>query len=160
MMPSARLPTTANGSKPKPRSTNQMNRNWPTYKSSYLTKTDVPKAKHSRNSSSFLDSKRFVYSTCQKYIFNANHDACITKLLKKVNSRTKVQPHKTTKRYIPVAKKNESKKPERRIPRGQKFFLNKTFAVYVKTMPPRSGLTWKPTGRIFTSIGLRWIPTG
>ncbi|GJZ86300.1 hypothetical protein Tco_0657910, partial [Tanacetum coccineum] len=37
---------------------------------------------------------------------------------------------------------------------------NKTSVVYMKTTPPRSGLTWKPTGRIFTSVGLRWIPTG
>nr|GEU94806.1 hypothetical protein [Tanacetum cinerariifolium] len=27
----------------------------------------------------------------------------------------------------------------------------------VKTTPPRSGLTWKPTGRIFTQAGLKWI---
>ncbi|GJZ88815.1 hypothetical protein Tco_0660597 [Tanacetum coccineum] len=33
-------------------------------------------------------------------------------------------------------------------------------AVYVKTTPPRSGLTWKPTGRICTYVGLRWIPMG
>ncbi|GJR37689.1 hypothetical protein Tco_1213373 [Tanacetum coccineum] len=159
-MPYARLPTAANSSKPKPRSTNQMTRNWPTYKSSCVTKTDVPKAEHSRNSSSFLDSKLFVCLTCQKSVFNTDHDACITQLLKKVNSRTKVQPHKTTKRYIPVAKKSESKKPERRISRGQKFSLNKTSAMYMKTTPPRSGLTWKPTGRIFTYVGFRWIPTG
>ncbi|GJX43157.1 hypothetical protein Tco_0259833 [Tanacetum coccineum] len=25
-------------------------------------------------------------------------------------------------------------------------------------MPPRSGLTWKPMGRIFTLVGLKWIP--
>ncbi|GKE02869.1 hypothetical protein Tco_1390852, partial [Tanacetum coccineum] len=31
MMPSARLQNTANGSKLKPRSTNQMTRNWPTH---------------------------------------------------------------------------------------------------------------------------------
>ncbi|GJZ50919.1 hypothetical protein Tco_0605434 [Tanacetum coccineum] len=30
----------------------------------------------------------------------------------------------------------------------------------MKTTPPRSGLTWKPTSRIFTSVGLRWIPMG
>nr|GEU92476.1 reverse transcriptase domain-containing protein [Tanacetum cinerariifolium] len=35
-----------------------------------------------------------------------------------------------------------------------------TSIVYVKTTPPRSGLTWKSTSRIFTSVGLRWIPTG
>ncbi|GKA04484.1 hypothetical protein Tco_0683604, partial [Tanacetum coccineum] len=44
------------------------------------------------------------------------------------------------------------------IPIGHKFSLNKSSAVYLKTMPPRSGLTWKPTGRIFTQVGLKWIP--
>ncbi|GKC96796.1 hypothetical protein Tco_1162238 [Tanacetum coccineum] len=44
VMPSARLPTTTNGSKPKSKSTNQMTRNWPTYKSNCITKTNVPKA--------------------------------------------------------------------------------------------------------------------
>nr|GEY72538.1 hypothetical protein [Tanacetum cinerariifolium] len=29
----------------------------------------------------------------------------------------------------------------------------------LKTTPPRSGLTWTPTGRIFTYVGLRWICT-
>ncbi|GKD38483.1 hypothetical protein Tco_1258690 [Tanacetum coccineum] len=27
-------------------------------------------------------------------------------------------------------------------------------------MSPRSGLRWKPTGRIFKTVGLRWISTG
>ncbi|GJZ75874.1 hypothetical protein Tco_0640339 [Tanacetum coccineum] len=42
-MPSARLQNTTNGSKPKSKSTNQMTRNWPTSKSSCVTKTVVPK---------------------------------------------------------------------------------------------------------------------
>ncbi|GJS74847.1 hypothetical protein Tco_0707688 [Tanacetum coccineum] len=46
-----------------------------------------------------------------------------------------------------------------KIPIGQRFSPNKTSAIYVKTTPPRSGLTWKPTGRIFTYVSLRWIPT-
>ncbi|GJY55182.1 hypothetical protein Tco_0446846 [Tanacetum coccineum] len=154
-MPSARLKNTANGSKPKPRIMNQRTRNWPTYKSSCVMKTIVPKAEQSRISSSFSDPKHFVCSTCQKCVFNATHDACITKLLKEVNSRTKVQSHRTTTRYIPVEKKSESKKPERQISPGQKFSPNKTSDVYVKTTPLISGLTWKPTGRIFTSVGLR-----
>ncbi|GJY96459.1 hypothetical protein Tco_0513369 [Tanacetum coccineum] len=94
VMPSAILQNTANGSKPKPRSTNQMTRNWPTSKSSCVTTTIVPKANHYRNSSSFSDCKHFVCSTCQKCVFNANHDACVTKFLKEVNSRAKVQSHK------------------------------------------------------------------
>ncbi|GJV07830.1 hypothetical protein Tco_1345486 [Tanacetum coccineum] len=27
-------------------------------------------------------------------------------------------------------------------------------------MTPRSGLRWKPTGKILKTVGLRWIPTG
>ncbi|GJX69041.1 hypothetical protein Tco_0304768 [Tanacetum coccineum] len=43
------------------------------------------------------------------------------------------------------------------VPIGQKFSLNKSSNVYLKTTPPRSGLTWKPTGRIFTRVVLKWI---
>ncbi|GJY09208.1 RNA-directed DNA polymerase, eukaryota [Tanacetum coccineum] len=37
-------------------------------------------------------------------------------------------------------------------------YLSKSSNVYLKTTPPRSGLTWKPTGRIFTQVGLKRIP--
>ncbi|GJS87825.1 hypothetical protein Tco_0770461 [Tanacetum coccineum] len=83
---SARIQTTADDSIPKPRSNNQTSRSFPVSKSSRVTKTVVPKADHSKSSSSFSDSKNFVCSTCHKCVFNANHDACITKLLKEVNS--------------------------------------------------------------------------
>ncbi|GJV04556.1 hypothetical protein Tco_1338125 [Tanacetum coccineum] len=39
------------------------------------------------------------------------------------------------------------------------FSPNKTSAVYEKTSPI-SDLRWKPTGRIFKYVGLRWIRTG
>ncbi|GJX03529.1 hypothetical protein Tco_0189445 [Tanacetum coccineum] len=48
--------------------------------------------------------------------------------------------------------------PPKLIPIGQRFSPNKSSNVYLKTTPPRSGLTWKPTGRIFTQVGLKWIP--
>ncbi|GJR39105.1 hypothetical protein Tco_1214789 [Tanacetum coccineum] len=41
---------------------------------------------------------------------------------------------------------------------GQRFSPNKSSNVYLKTTPPRSGLTWKPTVRIFSQVGLKWIP--
>ncbi|GJY31730.1 hypothetical protein Tco_0415225 [Tanacetum coccineum] len=31
--------------------------------------------------------------------------------------------------------------------------------MHEKTMTPRSCLRWKPTGRIFNTVGLRWVPT-
>ncbi|GJR71888.1 hypothetical protein Tco_0084253 [Tanacetum coccineum] len=42
---------------------------------------------------------------------------------------------------------------------GHRFSPKKTFAVYEKTSP-RSCLRWKPTGKIFTAVGLKWIPKG
>ncbi|GKF05086.1 hypothetical protein Tco_0035754 [Tanacetum coccineum] len=59
-------------------------------KSICVTIMVVPKADHSKSSSSFSDSKHFVCSICHKCVFNANHDACITKLLKEVNSHAKI----------------------------------------------------------------------
>ncbi|GJY07475.1 hypothetical protein Tco_0374529 [Tanacetum coccineum] len=133
VMPSVRLQNTANGSTPNPKRTNQTSRSFPTSKSSCVTIMVVPKADHSRNSSSFSDSKHFFCSTCHKCVFNANHDACITKLLNEVNSR--------------------------KIFSGHRFSPKKTSAVYEKTSP-RSCLRWKSTGKIFTTVGLKWIPTG
>ncbi|GJT64289.1 hypothetical protein Tco_1015769 [Tanacetum coccineum] len=158
-MPSARFQSTADGSKPKPRSTNHSTRSLPVSMNSCITITDVPKADHSKNSSSFSDSKHFVCSTCQKCVFNANHDACITKILKEVNSRAKSQSHKTRNSNKLVVQKSHTQKPIRQISTGHRFSPNKTSVVYEKTSP-RSVLRWKPTGRIFKTVSLRWVPTG
>ncbi|GJV77600.1 hypothetical protein Tco_1509184 [Tanacetum coccineum] len=135
-------------------------RSLPVSKSTRVTITAVPKADHSKSSSSFSDSKQFVCSTCHKCVFNANHDACITKLLKEVNSRAKVPSNKTTNRNKPVEQIRIAKKPERQIPTGHRFSIKKTSAVHEKTMTLRSCLRWKPTGKIFRTVGLRWVPTG
>ncbi|GJW59542.1 hypothetical protein Tco_0108877 [Tanacetum coccineum] len=158
VMPSVRLQNTANGSTPNPKRTSQTSRSLPTSKSSCVTITVVPKADHSRNSSSFSDSKHFFCSTCHKCVFNANHDACITKLLNEVNSR-KVKPHKTKNSNNPVEQKSHTQKPGRQISLGHRFSPKKGYDVYEKTSP-RSCLRWIPTGRIFKLAGLRWIPTG
>ncbi|GJZ29676.1 hypothetical protein Tco_0574323 [Tanacetum coccineum] len=160
VMPSARSQSTANGSKPKPRINNQKSRNWPASKTSYVTTKTVPIAEHSRNSRNFSDSKHFVCSTCQKCVFNANHDTCVTKFLNEVNSRAKVPSNKTTNRNKPVEKISVAKKPEKHISKGHRFSIKKTSVVNEKTMTPRSCLRWKPTGKIFKTIGLRWVPTG
>ncbi|GKB33339.1 hypothetical protein Tco_0872740, partial [Tanacetum coccineum] len=130
VMPSARSQSTTNGSKPKPRINNQKSRNWPASKTSYVTTKTVPIAEHSRNSRNFSDSKHFVCSTCQKCVFNANHDSCVTKFLNEVNSRAKVPSNKTTNRNKPVEQTSVAKKPERQIPKGHR---------------------WVPIGKIFTS---------
>ncbi|GJV27380.1 hypothetical protein Tco_1383828 [Tanacetum coccineum] len=160
VMHTTSLQKTTNGSKPKPRSNNQTSRSLPVPKSSREILYGVPLVDHSRNSSSFSDSKHFVCSTCQKCVFNANHDDCITKFLKEVNSRAKVQSSKTRNNNKPVEPKSHTQKPGRQIAIGQRFSLNKSSVVHEKPNTPRSFLRWIPTGRIFKLAGLRWIPTG
>ncbi|GKA40252.1 hypothetical protein Tco_0732845, partial [Tanacetum coccineum] len=160
VMPSARSQCIFNGSKPKPRIINQKSRNSPASKNSYITTKTVPIAEHSRNSKIFSDSKYFVCSTCQKCVFNENHDACVTKFLNGVNSRAKVPSHKITTRYKPVEQISIAKKPERQIPTGHRFSIKKTCTMHEKTMIHRSCLRWKPTGRIFKTVSLRWVPIG
>nr|GEX23229.1 hypothetical protein [Tanacetum cinerariifolium] len=77
-----------------------------------------------------------------------------------VNSRAKVQSLKTRNINKPVEPKSHTQKPDRQIAIGQRFSLNKSFAVHEKPNAPRSCLRWIPTGRIFKTAGLRWIPTG
>ncbi|GKA41233.1 hypothetical protein Tco_0733826 [Tanacetum coccineum] len=126
----------------------------------YLEEAKKKTHEHSRIPRNFSDSKHFVCSTCQKCVFNANHDACVIKFLKEVNSRAKVPSNKTTTRNKPVEQTRFAKKPERQIPKGHRFSIKNTSVVHKKTMTPRSCLSWKPTGRIFKTIGLRWVPTG
>ncbi|GJZ83055.1 hypothetical protein Tco_0648228 [Tanacetum coccineum] len=163
MQQPARLPNIANGNKPKPRNFNQQPRNWPPSMSSHVLNRTVNTAEPHRNPNLFLKSKDLACPTCKKCIYSANHDECILKYLSKVNSRASAQKKharslKTTKRYIPVEKKSKSKNHGRQIPIGQRFSPNKSSNVYQKTTPPRSGITWKPTGRIFNQVGLKWIP--
>ncbi|GJS11838.1 hypothetical protein Tco_0368634 [Tanacetum coccineum] len=160
VMPSARSQSTTNDCKPKPKINNQNSRNWPASKSSCVTTKTVPIVEHSRNSRNFFDSKHFVCSTCQKCVFNENHDSSVTKFLKEVNSHAKVSSNKTTNRNKPVEQTSVAKKPERQIPKGHRFSIKKTSVVHEKIMTPRSCLRWKPTGKIFKSVGLRWVPTG
>nr|GEW91435.1 hypothetical protein [Tanacetum cinerariifolium] len=79
--------------------------------------------------------------------------------LPEVNSRAKIQSHKTRNSNKPVDQKSHTQKPGRQIFTRHRFSPNKTSVVYKKTSP-RSDLMWKPTGRIFKSVGVRWIPTG
>ncbi|GJX25334.1 retrovirus-related pol polyprotein from transposon TNT 1-94 [Tanacetum coccineum] len=109
--------------------------------------------------STIHNGQRDVCSICHKYIFNTNHDDCITKILNKVNSRAKVQSPKI-RNNNPVEPKNHTHKPGRQNGIGQRFSLNKSSAVHEKPHTPRSCLRWKPTGRIFKTVSLRWIPTG
>ncbi|GJR89223.1 hypothetical protein Tco_0213234 [Tanacetum coccineum] len=133
-MPSVRTHHTSNACTPKPRSYNQTSRNWPASKSSKEMLKDVQKADHSRNPSSFLDSKHFVCSTCQKCVFNANHDSCIIKFLKEIVTGHKFSPNKSSAVHEKI---NTPRSCLTWIPTGRIF----------NTI----GLRWVPTGKTFTS---------
>nr|GEV18932.1 hypothetical protein [Tanacetum cinerariifolium] len=159
-MPSAKTHHTPNAGTQKPRSNNQTSRNWPASKSYKEMLKAVQKADHSRNPSLFSNFKHFVCSTCQKCVFNANHDACITKLLKEINSRAKIQPNKTRNSNKPVDPTSHTQKPGGKIVTGHSFSPNKSSAVHEKTNTPRSCLRWIPMARILNTTGLKWVPIG
>ncbi|GKA16359.1 hypothetical protein Tco_0696106, partial [Tanacetum coccineum] len=77
-----------------------------------------------------------------------------------VNSRAKIQSHKTRNSNKPVDQKSHTQKPGRQIFTRHRFSHNKSSALHEKPNTPRSCLRWKPTGRMFKTAGLRWIPTG
>nr|GEZ81144.1 hypothetical protein [Tanacetum cinerariifolium]GEZ81184.1 hypothetical protein [Tanacetum cinerariifolium] len=160
LMHYARSQSTANDSKPMPRRNTQTSRNWPASKNSFLTTKTMPIAEHTRNFKNFSDSKHIVCSTCQKCVFSANHDSCVTKFLKEVNACAKVPSNKTTTRSKPIEQISVAKKPERQIQKGHRFSIQKTSVVQKKTMTPRSCLRWKLSGKIFKTVCLRWVPTG
>nr|GEX06457.1 ribonuclease H-like domain-containing protein [Tanacetum cinerariifolium] len=66
----------------------------------------------------------------EKCVFKANHDACLTRFLKEVNSRVKVLSLKTRNSNKPVEPKFHTQKPGRQIVTGHR---------------------WVPTGKTFTS---------
>nr|GEV52895.1 retrovirus-related Pol polyprotein from transposon TNT 1-94 [Tanacetum cinerariifolium] len=160
VMHTTSIQSTNNGRKPKLRSNNQTSRSLHVPKNSHEMLNGVPLVDHSRNSSSFSNSKHFICSTCQKCVFNANHDDCITKLLKEVNSHAKVQYPKSKNNIKPAKRIPNVNKPERWISKGYRFSPNQSSVVHEKLNTPRSCLRWKHTGRIFKIVGLKWIPTG
>ncbi|GJW76600.1 hypothetical protein Tco_0138282 [Tanacetum coccineum] len=127
MIDPARLPNTANGCKPKPR-------NWQASMSSRVSNKDVHLGEH-RKQKPFLKFNDLQCPTCKKCLYSANHDECVLEYLSKLNPRASAQikdakSHNTTKRYVPVEKTSESKKPERLIPKGHR---------------------WVPTGKLLNS---------
>ncbi|GJS52991.1 hypothetical protein Tco_0626353 [Tanacetum coccineum] len=108
-----------------------------------------------RKQKPFLKFNELQCPTCKKCLYSANHDECVLEYLSRLNPRASAQnkdakSHKTTKRYMPVAKSSASKKPERQIPTGHRFSNKKTTTVPEKTMTPRSCLSWKPTTVIYS----------
>nr|GEW98013.1 hypothetical protein [Tanacetum cinerariifolium] len=77
----------------------------------------------------------------------------------KVNSRAKDQSPKSRNNIKPANRIPNVNKSERWISKGYRFSPNKSSTVHEKPNTLRYCLRWKPTGRIFKTVGLRWIPT-
>ncbi|GJY10514.1 hypothetical protein Tco_0378699 [Tanacetum coccineum] len=132
--------------------------------SSRVSNRDVHLGEH-RKQKPFLKFNDLQCPTCKKCLYNANHDECVLEYLSRLNPRGSAhnkdaKSYKTTKRYVPVEKISESKKPERQILTGHRFSHKKSTTVPEKTMTPISCLSWQPTGGILKTVCLRWVPTG
>nr|GEZ67816.1 uncharacterized mitochondrial protein AtMg00810-like [Tanacetum cinerariifolium]GEZ68435.1 uncharacterized mitochondrial protein AtMg00810-like [Tanacetum cinerariifolium] len=91
---------------------------------------------------------------------SVKHTTSLQNTTNEVNSPLKVLSPKTRNNIKPVEKKNNVIKPKRWISKGYRISSNKSFVVHEKPNTSRSCLRWKPMGRIFKTVGHRWIPTG
>ncbi|GJU00836.1 hypothetical protein Tco_1111174 [Tanacetum coccineum] len=126
-----------------------------------------------------------VCAECGKCVFNSNHDACVSKYLNDVNARTKkpkvvpisaskpkrktnksvATPHKKTVASDTTIQKPKSyfKELYENTNKAWKWWIEKKCPSeykWTQTTPSRPSLKWKPTGRIFSNVRLRWIPIG
>ncbi|GJU50255.1 retrovirus-related pol polyprotein from transposon TNT 1-94 [Tanacetum coccineum] len=81
------------------------------------------------------------------------------KASKAINTRNPVQSPKTRNSNKPLEPKIHTQKPGKQIVTGHRFSPNKSSVVHEKINTPRSCLRWIPMGRIFNTVGLRWVPT-
>ncbi|GJR42728.1 integrase, catalytic region, zinc finger, CCHC-type containing protein [Tanacetum coccineum] len=161
MIDPARLPNTANGCKPKPR-------NWQASMSSRVSNKDVHLGEH-RKQKPFLKFNELQCPTCKKCLYSANHDECVLEYLSKLNPRASAQikdakSHNTTKRYVPVEKTSESKKPERLIPKGHRFQIPQTenSRVTIRScmrIQIQDGKLWNKLRNVHTGSNLTNIPS-
>ncbi|GKD70793.1 hypothetical protein Tco_1324883, partial [Tanacetum coccineum] len=133
-MPSANTHHTPSTYTPKPRSINHKSRNWPACKSS----VEMLKA-----------AKKQIILGILVHFQTPN---TLFVLL--------IQPNKTRNSNKPVDPMSHTQKPGRKIITRHTFSPNKSSAVHEKINTPRSCLRWIPTGRIFNTVGLKWVLTG
>ncbi|GJT73065.1 hypothetical protein Tco_1032351 [Tanacetum coccineum] len=90
----------------------------------------------------------------------SNDVSLYNKILRRGDSSAKDTIPKTRNNTKPFEQRVIHRNPSRQIASiGQRFSPKKSSAVHEKLNTPRSCLRWKPTGRIFKIVGLRWIPT-
>ncbi|GJV85506.1 hypothetical protein Tco_1525404 [Tanacetum coccineum] len=136
------------------------------------------------SSNSRTSNVNAICAKCGKCVFNSNHDACISRYLKDVNSRTKkpkvvpisaskpkrkankfvATPHKKTVASDTTIQKPKSyfKELYENTNQAWKWWIEKKCPSeykWTQKTPSRPSLKWKPTGRIFSNVHLRWIAT-
>ncbi|GJZ82710.1 hypothetical protein Tco_0647883 [Tanacetum coccineum] len=135
------------------------------------------------SSNSRTSNVNVVCAECGKCVFNSNHDACVSKYLNDVNARTKkpkvvpisaskpkrktnksvATPHKKTVASDTTIQKPKSyfKELYENTNKAWKWWIEKKCPSeykWTQTTPSRPSLKWKPTGRIFSNVRLRWFP--
>ncbi|GJZ59510.1 hypothetical protein Tco_0615326 [Tanacetum coccineum] len=133
------------------------------------------------SSNSRTSNVNVVCAECGKCMFNSNHDACVSKYLNDVNARTKkpkvvpisaskpkrkmnksvATPHKKTVASDTTIQKPKSyfKELYENTNKAWKWWIEKKCPSeykWTQMTPSRPSLKWKPTGRIFSNVHVRW----
>nr|GEW60642.1 hypothetical protein [Tanacetum cinerariifolium] len=86
----------------------------------------------------------------------STNDVVLHHYLEEAKKKTQERDNKNIQ---PIEQISIAKKPERQIPIGHRFLIKKTSTVHEETISIRYCLRWTLTGRIFKTVGLRWVPT-
>ncbi|GKB04352.1 retrovirus-related pol polyprotein from transposon TNT 1-94 [Tanacetum coccineum] len=98
-----------------------------------------------------------VYATCGKYVFNSNHDACVSKYLNDVNAKTK--KHKV----VPIS----TRKPKSQANKSVATYCKKTVALestitnsksYYRMLYEKTNKAWKWWIEQQCPSGYKWVP--
>nr|GEX42941.1 hypothetical protein [Tanacetum cinerariifolium] len=97
------------------------------------------------SSNSRISSKNMLRFSSSDMVYNH--------YLEEANKKTQEHSRNSQPSLMPSARSQSTAN-------GHRFSNKKTCVVQKKTMTSRSCLRWKLTGRIFKTVGLRWVPTG
>ncbi|GJZ71724.1 hypothetical protein Tco_0635575 [Tanacetum coccineum] len=148
---------------------------------SSISKKTKPVTAYNDSSNSRTSNVNAVCAECGKCVFNYTHDACVSKYLNDVNARTKKpkgvpisasKPKRKTNKSVAtpykktVASDTTIQKPKsyfkelyENTNKAWKWWIEKKCPSeykWTQTTPSRPSLKWKPTGRIFSNVRLRY----
>ncbi|GJU38019.1 hypothetical protein Tco_1186373 [Tanacetum coccineum] len=93
-----------------------------------------------------------VYATCGKYVFNSNHDACVSKFINDVNARTK-KP-----KVVPISTRKPKSQVNKSVATPHKKTVASDSKSYYRMLYENTNKVWKWWIKKQCPLGYKWVP--